>query len=89
MSGAYTAGKPPCPRCLLRQSDEAELARSVEEYIASLPEQARTPEKLYRARLAVCQACDDLNSGVCAHCGCFVEARAAKAALGCPAGRWR
>jgi len=81
-------GRPPCRRCLLAESGEAELAQSVAEYIAALPEDARTPEQDYRARLDICRECEDLLSGVCRHCGCFAEARAAKAALHCPAHKW-
>lgn len=73
----------PC-RCLL---DEAapDLARTVREYVESLPEETRAEEALYRARLRVCEACDALRSGTCGLCGCYVEARAAKRAQNCPA----
>lgn len=44
----------------------------------------RRPTKTYAARLNICRTCDDLHSGTCALCGCYVEARAAKKRQGCP-----
>ena len=76
--------KTPC-RCLLAQSGQEALARSVEEYIALLPEQARAPEPLRASRLARCTACEHLQDGTCALCGCYVEARTAKLRQRCPA----
>jgi len=82
--------RPPC-RCLLMAAGQEELHRVVAEYIATLPEEARVPDEAYRARLEACQQCGSLNDGTCAQCGCYVEARAAKRGLGCPAvpPRWR
>ncbi|MDR0898618.1 MAG: DUF6171 family protein [Oscillospiraceae bacterium] len=81
--------KPLCRRCLLRDmAEQAPLAQLIAEYIAALPEEARADEDTYKVRLAVCGQCDDLLEGTCAHCGCYVEARAAKAGKGCPVGRW-
>ena len=44
----------------------------------------KTDEATYAARLNICRTCDDLHSGTCALCGCYVEARAAKKRQGCP-----
>lgn len=74
----------PC-RCLLMASGQEDMARLVAEYIATLPEESRVPEDVYRARLALCEGCEALNNGTCARCGCYVEARAAKRGLSCPA----
>lgn len=60
------------------------MARSVAEYVASLDESIRTSEADYRARLAICQACDQLMNGTCRLCGCYAETRAAKKGMGCP-----
>ena len=73
----------PC-RCLLTES-APDLARTVAEYVASLPEAQRAPETVYRRRLLRCTACDALRDGTCALCGCYVEARAAKRLQRCPA----
>lgn len=74
----------PC-RCLLMASGQEDMARLVAEYIATLPEESRVPEEIYRARLTLCEGCEALNNGTCARCGCYVEARAAKRGLSCPA----
>ena len=73
----------PC-RCLLFEAGQADMARNVAEYVASLDESVRTPEDIYRARLALCQECAELMNGTCRLCGCYVETRAAKRVQGCP-----
>ena len=80
----------PC-RCLLAQSGQADLARTVAEYIASLPEDLLAPTGVREERLAVCLQCPWLADGTCARCGCYTEARAAKAGQRCPdtPPRWR
>ncbi len=80
----------PC-RCLLFEAGQADMARSVAEYVASLDESIRTPEEDYRARLSLCQECPELMNGTCRLCGCYVETRAAKRVQGCPMvpPRWR
>lgn len=60
------------------------MARSIAEYVASLDEDVRTAEADYQARLACCRDCDQLLSGTCRLCGCYVETRAAKKGMGCP-----
>ena len=60
------------------------MARTIAEYVASLDEAIRANEADYRARLAVCQDCDQLLNGTCRLCGCYVETRAAKKGMGCP-----
>ena len=77
-------GRIPC-RCLLREAGQEAVAASVEEYIALLPEPEKAGAGLYRARLRVCETCDELRDGTCALCGCYVEARAAKKHQTCPA----
>ncbi|MBP3453851.1 MAG: hypothetical protein J6M20_09050 [Clostridia bacterium] len=74
----------PC-RCLLMASGQEDMARLVAEYIATLPEESRVSDESYHARLALCESCEALHSGTCARCGCYVEARAAKRSLSCPA----
>ena len=73
----------PC-RCLLFEAGQADMARSVAEYVASLDESVRTPEEAYRARLSLCRECPELMNGTCRLCGCYVETRAAKRVQGCP-----
>ena len=56
----------------------------VRDYVDSLLADEKTDEATYAARLNICRTCDDLHSGTCALCGCYVEARAAKKRQGCP-----
>lgn len=79
--------QPLCKRCLLRELD-GEYFKSIYQYIDSLPEEQKASPDEYAKRLEVCQACGDLQNGMCAQCGCFAEVRAAKKRLACPMGRW-
>ena len=86
-----TEPKPFCRRCLLEDMpSQAALAASIRDLIALLPEDKRAPREETARRLRQCRDCDQLRSGMCALCGCYVELRAAKAAMGCPAlpSRW-
>lgn len=74
----------PC-RCLLHESGQEDLSRLIADYIAMLPEEQCVPENVYHQRLALCKDCDCLRSGTCALCGCYVETRAAKRRMNCPA----
>lgn len=76
-------GRIPC-RCLLDEQ-WPELHQAVRDYIDLLPEEQKASDDVYQARLAACKACDHLRDGTCGLCGCYVEARAAKRSLGCPA----
>lgn len=85
------SGRKPCIRCLIADLPEGtELAEIIRERIARIPEEERTDEPVYSARLARCRECELLHSGTCAACGCYVEIRAAKRNLSCPAvpDRW-
>lgn len=79
-----------CRRCLLRDlTDENDYHASVTRYRASLPAKKRTPDAEYEQRLAVCQGCQNLDSGTCMQCGCYVEMRAARSDMHCPLGQQR
>ncbi len=79
----------PC-RCLLDRN-HPDLARTVAEYIASLPEETLAAPEVRKERIAVCLRCPWLTDGTCARCGCYAEARTAKARQRCPdtPPRWR
>lgn len=74
----------PCIRCLLRDINEKEEYRKLEEYLASYPEESKVSEDIYEKRLGFCKECECLNQGICTKCGCFVEARALKKIGYCP-----
>ena len=81
-----TEPKPFCRRCLLEDMpSQAALAASIRDLIALLPEDKRAPREETARRLRQCRDCDQLRSGMCALCGCYVELRAAKGRMGCPA----
>lgn len=80
----------PCPVCAEKHriADEEALLK---EYVDSLSEDLRTDEREYERRLAFCSACERRTGNLCAECGCFVRARAAKKGMRCPhpaGGRW-
>ncbi|MDE7262684.1 MAG: hypothetical protein K2N78_11600 [Oscillospiraceae bacterium] len=75
-----------CRRCLLREmTDENSYYESVKFYRSTLPEKKRTPDDLYETRVQACKACQSLESGTCMQCGCYVEMRAARIDMHCPA----
>lgn len=67
-----------CRRCLLSEVQGNALYQSIQQYIASLPEEQKASGQLYESRLQYCKECEKLVNGMCALCGCFVEVRAVK-----------
>lgn len=51
--------------------------RHIYEYIKLLPDDRKATDEVYKNRLSVCKNCDELVSGICKKCGCYVEMRAA------------
>ena len=81
-----------CRRCLLSDMEaEKPLYQLIQEVVAAMNEDEKTPEALYQKRLAACKACERLMGGMCALCGCYVEVRAAKKGQRCPdtSPKWR
>lgn len=80
------SGSKRCRRCLLREmTGENRYYESVKFYRETMPERLRTPDGLYEERLLACKACRSLESGTCMECGCYVEMRAARSDMHCPA----
>ncbi len=77
-----------CKRCLLLQSGDDENYRLVKTYIDKIPEKDKTDSVFYKQRLDKCGECDNLISGVCMKCGCYVEFRAAFRNKKCPESKW-
>ncbi len=79
-----------CRRCLLEELGEDALLNSLEELKAAMPEEERAEPMEYARRLDICRRCDELNSGTCGKCGCYVEFRALKKRMHCPHedGKW-
>lgn len=73
-----------CRKCLLEEMDEKEIYVDLQRYIRQIPQEERTGEAEYRARLQKCRECEQLLSGMCRICGCYVELRAAVRIRSCP-----
>ena len=73
-----------CKRCLLYEAAEEATLESIKERIEKLSEKEKSPVELYEKRLNECKECDNLISGVCMKCGCYVEFRAAFKKNNCP-----
>lgn len=73
-----------CKKCLLREMDESEYFKNMYEYIRRMPKEDKVDDAEYERRLSICKSCDQLISGMCRSCGCYVEMRAAIKVRGCP-----
>lgn len=73
-----------CKRCLLHESAQADVAESIKAAIARIPENDKCTTAEYNSRLEFCKSCDELISGVCMKCGCYVELRASFKKQKCP-----
>lgn len=73
-----------CRRCLLSETDDADMKKSIDELIMIMPEDKKADAALYRHRLDICMCCDELINGMCTKCGCYVELRALQKIRRCP-----
>lgn len=73
-----------CKRCLLHKEADADTLKSISVRIEKLFPEEKADDETYRNRLTECQSCDNLISGVCMKCGCYVEFRAAFRNRKCP-----
>lgn len=76
---------PYCRLCETVFPTPAQLEAYLAAYVADLPEEERASEALMAQRLTQCRACPHLRMATCSLCGCYVQARCAKARLRCPA----
>ncbi|MBR2527811.1 MAG: hypothetical protein IKE58_05010 [Blautia sp.] len=72
-----------CRRCLLREM-ETDNYQTLKTYIRNLDEDLKVSDLVYEERLARCRKCQNLISGLCRICGCFVELRAVMKKNSCP-----
>lgn len=73
-----------CKRCLLLESSGADTLSDIKKRIAKLSDKEKVSDEIYKCRLNECKKCDELISGVCMKCGCYVEFRAAFIKQKCP-----
>lgn len=76
-----------CKKCLVREFDNGDLFRTMQEYISRIDKEIKTSAAEYEKRLEICTQCDSLRNGMCGVCGCYVEMRAAVKSNYCPAVR--
>ena len=77
-----------CRRCLLTESGREDIMRDIEQRIAKLSPDEKSPAELYGGRLEICRQCDFLENGTCLKCGCYPQFRAACIKNKCPVKRW-
>lgn len=77
-----------CKGCLIREIDSNEQYQNMFKYIEGLDENIKTHPSVYEVRLRTCKTCSSLVNGMCKHCGCFVEMRAAITRNQCPNKKW-
>ena len=78
----------PCRKCLLSEMDDETAKSLIERGINGISENDRSDEKVYQERLSICRYCDNLLSGTCLSCGCYVEIRAAIRKGRCAEKKW-
>ena len=76
-----------CKRCLLREAGENVKYAEILSYLETVKNDL-TDEKTAAARLEYCTSCDELISGTCRQCGCYVEIRARLKDGACPKEKW-
>lgn len=65
-----------CKKCLLLEAGEKKSFESVNAYIENLDDNLKVSDDEYLRRINYCKECDNLISGMCLKCGCYVEVRA-------------
>lgn len=65
-----------CKKCLLLEAGEKKSFDSVQSYIENLDDSLKVNDNVYKHRINQCKNCDNLISGMCLKCGCYVEIRA-------------
>lgn len=73
-----------CKRCLLYEAGERAAYTQVQAYLDTVPPDELASPTVRKIRLDLCQRCDQLISGMCRKCGCYVEVRAALKDGTCP-----
>lgn len=65
-----------CKKCLLLEAGENKSFESVQSYLDNLSDDLKVSDDEYNKRIDCCKSCDNLISGMCLKCGCYVEIRA-------------
>ncbi len=73
-----------CKKCLLLEAGEEKSFIGVKDYIDTIDNSLKVNDDLYLKRLSFGKECDNLISGMCLKCGCYVEIRAVFRNKSCP-----
>ncbi len=65
-----------CKKCLLLEAGENVTYEEIMKYVSSLEKSSVVTDDIYESRIQNCKTCDNLISGMCLKCGCYVEVRA-------------
>ncbi|MBQ7741242.1 MAG: hypothetical protein IJT65_08435 [Eubacterium sp.] len=73
-----------CKRCLLAEAGNKVELWDIEQFVLTLDKELLVSEEEYQKRITLCKECDELISGLCGRCGCYVELRARLKEKDCP-----
>lgn len=73
-----------CKRCLLYEMAESVTYNEIMNYVATLDKNDLVSDNEFQNRISHCKSCDELISGMCRKCGCYVEVRARLKNQNCP-----
>ena len=73
-----------CKKCLLLEAGESVTYEEIMQYVNSLDKNDLVSADIFERRISICKACDNLISGMCLKCGCYVEVRARLKNSDCP-----
>lgn len=73
-----------CKKCLLKDMDQDEYFVNLYQYIERIEPELKVEDAEYEKRLSICKKCENLLSGMCTKCGCYVELRAVMKKNYCP-----
>ena len=73
-----------CKKCLLLEAGESVTYGEIMQYVSTLDKKDLADNSIYNKRISHCRECDNLLSGMCTKCGCYVEVRARLRNSQCP-----
>lgn len=73
-----------CKKCLLLEAGEKVTYDEIMAYISTIDKSEMVDDDTYKKRISHCTECEQLISGMCRKCGCYVEVRARMRGTRCP-----
>ncbi len=73
-----------CKKCLLLEAGERVTYDEIMKYVATLAKETLVTKEVFEKRVNKCKSCDNLISGMCLKCGCYIEVRARLKDSECP-----